>query len=202
MRTNVCKCNKKEKVQVWNKKEKKFSDESPRPRACVCVINSFFLVFIESWNLASRQSMSLLVWCLVERNDLIFSLSPYILPWPRPLAVIYRIILVDREGNDILCHQAPNSRNQRQKRDIIQTTILPDWKRFSCEICFVKNVVLEMVWPMKSSTIFSLCCCMCCDRVKNWWYVWFEFVLIWRRWICSSFNISRFRRSIKTMSCF
>ena len=37
--------------------------------------------------------------------------------------VISRTILVNMGGNDLLCYLVPNSRNQRQARDVIRTKV-------------------------------------------------------------------------------
>ena len=102
---------------------------------------------------------------LIERKVLIFPLSPYLIPWLCLLVVFNRTTLVDTGGNNLLCYQAPNGRNQRLARDVISTRLLPYWRRFSGKICFVTNVCLEMVWPMNRSV--TCCCCCCCIRFWN-----------------------------------
>ena len=107
----------KENVYV-NKKRKKSFDESPL--GCVCELYKFLLSCVH-WSLKLGWSSSyvFLEWCCRKKENLIFPLSPYKLPWPRPLVVIRRTILVDTPCNDLLCHPASNSRNQRQGRDVI-----------------------------------------------------------------------------------
>ena len=163
----------------------------------MCILYKFLTSWIhwglEPGKLSRYESLGVI---LIERKNLIFPLSSYILTWPHPLVVISKAILIDTGGNILLCHQVSRSRNQWYTRNVIPTKVPSDWKRFSGKICLVMNLCLKMMWPLNSSITYSCCCCCrCCYRVWNMKFnsVRFGFILIWGKQICSYFNVNQFK---------
>ena len=114
----------KENVYV-NKKKEKFFDGSP----VMCVYYKSLPSCVH-WGLglgklSRHESLEVM---LMEKESLIFLLSPYLLSWLYPLVVISRTISLDVGSNDLLCQLVPNDKNQWWARDVIPTYFYSKWE--------------------------------------------------------------------------